>query len=105
MNPSLPTLTDSGLQNLIEKAKEDLAQRLTISANEIILLEATRVVWPDSSLGCPQEGMAYAQVLTPGYLIQLEYSGNKFEYHASKDTSITYCKNPTPPIPGTPENT
>lgn len=102
MTPSLPTPADSGLQNLIDKATADLAQRLTISANEIILLEAMSVVWPDSSLGCPQEGMAYAQVLTPGYLIRLEYAGNKFEYHAGKDASITYCTNPTPPVQGTP---
>jgi len=105
MTPSLPTHADPGLQNLIDKAKADLAQRLTISANEIILLEASSVIWPDASLGCPQEGMAYAQVLTPGYLILLEHAKNKFEYHAGKATSITYCKNPTPPILGTPENT
>lgn len=105
MPPSLPTTVEPNLQNLIDKAIADLAQRLSISADEIILLEATNVVWPDSSLGCPQEGMAYAQVLTPGYLILLEYSRNKYEYHAGKDTSITYCKNPAPPISGTPENT
>jgi hypothetical protein len=105
MTPSLPTPAHPGLQNMIDKAITDLAQRLTISADEIILLEATSVVWPDASLGCPQEGMAYAQVLTPGYLILLQYTDNKFEYHAGKNGSLTYCKNPTPPIPGTPENT
>jgi hypothetical protein len=105
MTPSLPTPADIGLQNLIDKAITDLAQRLTISANEIILLEATSVVWPDSSLGCPQEGMAYAQVLTPGYLIRLESGNHEFEYHASKGTHIFYCENPSSPILGTPANT
>lgn len=105
MTPSLPTPADGGLQSLIETAKADLAQRLAVSVNEIILVEATSVVWPDASLGCPQEGMAYAQVLTPGYLIRLESGNKEFEYHASKGTFITYCENPSPPIPGTPENT
>lgn len=102
MTPSLPAPADAGLQRLIETAKEDLAQRLAISAKEIILLEATSVVWPDASLGCPQEGMAYAQVLTPGYLIRLEFGNQEFEYHANKGTYIIYCENPTPPVPGTP---
>jgi hypothetical protein len=102
MSQPVPTVSDPGLQGLIEKAKEDLAERLAISANEIILLEATSVVWPDASLGCPQEGMAYAQVLTPGYLIRLEFGNQEFEYHASKGTYIIYCENPTPPVPGAP---
>ncbi len=105
MTPSPSTPTASGLQNLIEKAKENLAQRLSISVTQISLVEATEVVWPDSSLGCPQEGMAYAQVLTPGYLILLEYSGTTFEYHASKGNYVITCVNPSPPFPGTPDNT
>ena|SRR5688572_13660014 len=66
MPTSIPTPADAGLQNLIEKAKTDLAQRLAISVHEIILLEATSVVWPDASLGCPQPGMAYIQVPEDG---------------------------------------
>jgi len=104
MTQPLPTVSDPGLQGLIEKAKEDLAQRLAISVNEIILLEATSVVWPDASLGCPQEGMEFAQVLTPGYLIRLESGNQEFEYHASKRTYIIHCENPTLPVPGTPAN-
>lgn len=102
MTPSLPA--DAALQNLIDKAIVDLAQRLSISANEIVLLEATSVVWPDGSLGCPQEGMVYAQVLTPGYLIRLRSGVQEFEYHASRDTTVIYCENPTPPVPGTPSD-
>ncbi len=105
MNPFLPTPFASGLESLIEKAKEDLAQRLSSPVTQINLVEATAVVWPDASLGCPQEGMAYAQVLTPGYLILLELGNKEFEYHSSRDTYIVYCENPIPPVPGTPVDT
>jgi hypothetical protein len=102
-----PTTTPSltGLNALIEKAKEHLAQRLAVSANEIGLVEATGVTWPDSSLGCPKKGMLYTQVLTPGYLILLEYGGNTFEYHASSRDYVTTCENPSPPVPGSPGST
>jgi hypothetical protein len=100
MTPSVPAL-----KGLIVKAKEDLAKRLAITLTGINMIEATEVVWPDSSLGCPQKGMAYAEVLTPGYLILLEYNNTKYEYHAGKGPEVIYCINPTPPIPGTPGNT
>ena len=103
-NPSLPIPAVPSLQSLVEKAKADLAQRLTVSVNEIILSEAISVVWPDSSLGCPEEGKTYSQVLTPGYLILLEYDGNKFEYHTNIHNYFFYCENPTPPILETPAN-
>lgn len=105
MNPSLSTATSSGLEGLIEMAKENLAQRLSIPTSDISLVEAKGVTWSDGSLGCPQAGMAYAQVLTPGYLIKLKYDGRDFEYHAGKDRSFTYCENPLPSIEGTPDNT
>lgn len=105
MPSSIPTPSFAELQALIEKAKEHLAQRLAVSANEIDLVEATGVTWPDSSVGCPQKGMLYTQVLTPGYLILLEHGGNTFEYHASSRDYVTTCENPSPPVPGSPGNT
>ncbi len=100
MTPSMPTPADSRLQVLIEKAKGDLAHRLSISVTQISLIEAAGVIWPDTSLGCPQPGMAYAQVLTPGYQIRLKSGNQEFEYHASKGTHVFYCENPTSPVPG-----
>jgi hypothetical protein len=105
MNPFLPTPSASGLDGLAEKAKEDLAQRLSIPIGDINLVEAKEVFWPDGSLGCPQPDMMYAQVLTPGYLIKLKYDVREFEYHAGKNGSLTYCKNPLPPVEGVPNNT
>lgn len=99
ITPILPTPADPAPRSLIDEAKADLAQRLSLSVDQFALLEAAAVVWPDSSLGCPEEGMAYAQVLTPGYLIRFEAGGREYEYHASRST-VFYCQNPSPPLPG-----
>lgn len=98
MNPPLSTLSASGLEDLIAKAKEDLAQRLSIPVTQITLMDAVEVEWSDSSLDCPQPGMEYLQVITPGYRIQLEYAGVPYEYHSNRDTYIVYCEDPVPPI-------
>jgi hypothetical protein len=98
MTPSQPPPTDPGLQSLIEKAKEDVAQRMSISVTQINLVEFTEVEWSDSSLGCPQAGMDYLQVITPGYLILLEANAQSYEYHSNRDTYFVYCENQNPPI-------
>ena len=97
--PSSPKKSiDLARQNLIKKARKDLAQRLSISATQINVLEVKNVVWPDSSLGCPQPGVTYMQVLTQGYLILLGHNEIKFEYHANNKNSLIYCENPSSPI-------
>ncbi len=50
--------------------------------------------WPDSSLGCPQPDMLYAQVITPGYVIVVEVSGERFEYHTDERGNIVRCPSP-----------
>jgi len=92
MTPNLPTPV-SGQEKVIEIAKADLAQRLSILTNQISLVEATEVEWSDSSLDCPQPDMSYLQVITPGYRILLEASGTQHEYHSNRDAYVVYCDN------------
>ena len=98
MPPSATTPADARLQDLIEKTKEDLAQRLSISITQITLVEATEVEWSDSSLDCPRPEMAYMQVITPGYRILLEADTQVYEYHSNRDAYFIYCENPVPPF-------
>ena len=98
MTPSLPAPAGPDLQNLIERTKEDLANRLAILVDEIDLVEVTEVEWSDSSLDCPQPGMEYLQVLTPGYRILLDVNGQMYEYHSNRDSYFVYCENPDSPV-------
>lgn len=97
-----PDTSDQTDNPIIVQAKEDLAKRLGVQISEIELLSFEEVVWPDSSLGCPQPGMAYAQMLTPGFLIILSVDDQAYEYHASRGTEVIYCENPELPVPGEP---
>jgi len=86
------------MESLIEKAKEDLAQRLSIAVTEISLVKAEEVTWPDASLGCPQEGMMYAQVETDGFIVGLEANDNLFEYHTDTRGNVVLCETPQLPV-------
>ena len=98
MTPPILPLEEPGLQDLITNVKADLAGRLSLPAEEITLLEYTEVEWSDSSMDCPEPGMSYLQVITPGYRIILQANGNSYEYHSNRDSYFVYCEGRVPPV-------
>jgi hypothetical protein len=44
--------------------------------------------FPDPSLGVPEPGEVYAQMLTPGYVIELVANGETYAYHASAERLV-----------------
>jgi hypothetical protein len=91
--------TDPKLKDLVNQAKDDLAERLEIPTDSIDLLEAQEVTWPDSSLGCPKPGLSYMQVLQEGARIRLRAEGRTYHYHSGADGAPFYCENPSEPVP------
>jgi hypothetical protein len=92
-----PTVeVDPSLQPLVEQAIVDLAGKLSIEPSQIDLSQFESVVWPDSSLGCPQPGMEYLQVLMEGYRILLRAGGQVYAYHGGGNRGPFLCKNPAP---------
>ena len=89
------------MQRLVEQAKNDLATELSINSQDIDVLQAEFVTWPDSSVGCPQPGMQYLQVLTSGARILLEANNAIYAYHSGGNRPLVLCKKPSPisPLP------
>lgn len=83
---------DPALKTLVEQAREDLAQRLNIPNDQITLLEAKAVVWPDASLGCPQPDMVYQQIPHEGVLIVLKVGEREYEYHSGGSQDLFLCE-------------
>lgn len=81
----------SDIRSVTEGAISDLATRLKISAEEIEVVRSEEVEWPDASLGCPEEGMAYAQVVTPGFQVILQADDRVYDYHAGPDGEAFLC--------------
>ena len=71
------------MTDLQAQAQQVLAERLSVSVNDLALVGDEAVEWADSSLGCPEAGMVYAQVITPGHRITFSHSGNEYEVHTS----------------------
>ena len=73
---------------LVDLAKADLAERLGITVDVIRLVSYEELVWPDSSLGCPQPGMEYLQVLYDGARIILDVDGMQYNYHSGGERGL-----------------
>ncbi len=78
-----------------QEAISNLARRLGVDGGQVQVLTAKKVTWPDASLGCPEPGKTYAQVLTPGYLIVLRARDTRYEYHGNAQT-LFLCGNAQP---------
>jgi hypothetical protein len=81
-----------GSETAVIAAIADLAQRLGVTADEIRLISIETQQWSDASLGCPQEGFMYAQVITPGYLIVLEAQNQRYAYHTDQTDNVVLCQ-------------
>ncbi|NOX43046.1 MAG: hypothetical protein GXP19_04840 [Gammaproteobacteria bacterium] len=76
------------------KAKQVLSQTLTIDEAQISVQEVSSVQWSDSSLGCPQQGMMYAQVITDGYKVVLELDNKLYPLHVgTRSGRAVLCTN------------
>jgi hypothetical protein len=91
---------DPGLQPYIDLAVADLAARQSIDPADITVQAATLEVWSDASLGCPQPGQQYAQVVTDGSLIVLAADGHEFRYHAGGSRTPFLCEAPGKSLTG-----
>lgn len=94
--PTLEPAYAAGDQALIDQAVADLSMRQSVEETTIELITFESKVWPDSSLGCPQPGMRYLQVLTEGYLIQLQIGDQIYNYHGGGRSGPFLCEQPGP---------
>ena len=85
--PPGPVMTMSDAMEVEAAARSFLAIRLGVSAEEPILSRLERVEWDDSSLGCPQPDVVYAQAIVSGFNLLFEHSGDTLEIHSNQDGS------------------
>lgn len=96
-DPDTDAAADAALEPRVEEAVAELVAD-GVDRDAIELVTAERVTWPDGSLGCPQPGMAYTQVLVEGYRIVLAAEGDEIAFHGAGNEPPTRCDTPAPPF-------
>jgi hypothetical protein len=110
--PATATAQTQDVPDVIEHALADLSQRVghPLTLSNIWQWRWVGDVYPDTSLGCPQPGEQYAQVVTDGFQFLLTYQGTTYDYRVSVDGTIvilceTYAAGtaPEPEVPIVPD--
>jgi len=78
-------------QDAMDLARTTLARALGCASDDVTVIEAEAVEWPDSALGCPQAGMMYMQMITPGYRVTLEHDGQRYQVHTDDGRRAVRC--------------
>jgi hypothetical protein len=73
-----------GLDVMMERARQDLAQRLGVDPAKIRLAGMRAQRWEDSGLGCPQAGESIQAGPVNGFRLALRYSGRTYTYHTDR---------------------
>ncbi|MGQ9548407.1 MAG: hypothetical protein ACUVSY_07515 [Roseiflexus sp.] len=94
LQPPPATIVEQAVlpDDLLARLIDDLALRSGSDPAAITLVGAEAVIWNDGSLGCPQPGIAYPQVLVEGYRVLLRIGDREYDYRVGRRGTFVLCE-------------
>ena len=93
--PVIPPSTAPGKVGLpdmiLDPVIADIAGKAGVPIDQVTIVSAESVTFPDGSLGCPVPGNVYIQVLVDGYKIVAEAGGKTYDYRGSGPGRFRQC--------------
>ncbi len=75
-------------------ARTELASVLGVATDKIELQRVDPMDWPNSSLGCPEKGMMYLDVITSGFRVEFDVGGKIYHVHTAERHAVV-CQRAT----------
>lgn len=75
----------------VDAALQDAAAHLSVSRDQLKVSQVASQQWNDASLGCPQPGQLYSQIVTPGFVVMITSGSHQLEYHTDTRGRVTLC--------------
>lgn len=96
--PTVPAsespMTSEVPASILDQVLADANARTDVPVDEIEVMTAEAVTWPDGSLGCPEPGMMYTQALVDGYQVVLRAGDESLDYRVGNAGSFRLCEGP-----------
>jgi hypothetical protein len=67
------------------------AKRFNVAENAVVLTNAEQLTWSDGSLGCPEPGRMYTQMLVAGFRVVAKTSAGELTYHTDSRGNAVTC--------------
>jgi len=84
---------DAAREQAIATARAALAEQQGLKQEQVEVEDAVAREWPDASLGCPENGKLYAQLMTRGYRVRLRVGKTVRTVHVSGSHAVV-CGSP-----------
>jgi hypothetical protein len=98
-----PEVTEVSSSPPVEKyvalAKRELATRLRVDVDRIVLRKTEEMLWLNAALGCPRPGVFYPSGRVPGFQIWLEVEGTEYIYNTDFNGTLILCPELNPHAP------
>jgi hypothetical protein len=89
---------DDGIPDVpVDQAVVEAGGEAGVDPEDIEVLVAEEVTWPDGAVGCPEPGEMYTQALVEGYRIVLDVDGEEVHYHGTRGEPPFRCDDPQEP--------
>lgn len=69
----------------------DAAKRFKVAESAVVLTRAEQLDWPDASLGCPEPGKVYTQMLVLGFRVVAKTTEGEMLYHTDTQGTARNC--------------
>jgi hypothetical protein len=78
--------------NLLSQILDDAAKRTGMAANQMQVTSVQAQTWSDGSLGCPEPGMNYIQIMIDGFQIFVQAGERTLDYRTSDRGAFKLCE-------------
>jgi hypothetical protein len=69
----------------------DAARRFRVPESSVVLTRAEQLTWSDGSLGCPEPGHSYTQMLVPGFRVVAKTQNGELTYNTDTRGNVVTC--------------
>lgn len=93
LNVTPPSPELSALYSAVAMA---LSRETDVPVDEISLVSAAPMTWPNAGLGCPDPERMYAEVLVDGLLVKMQAGNRTFDVHTNGLQAFVLCRDGQP---------
>jgi hypothetical protein len=79
-------------QSIVEPVIAEAARLAGVPIDQVTVISAESVTFPDGGLGCPLPGMAYTQVQVEGFKLVADVAGTTYDFRGTSPTKFRLCE-------------
>lgn len=77
---------------VLDPVLADAATRSGVPREQLVVVSAESHTWPDGSLGCPQPGQLYIQIVMEGWQATVRAGTTLYDYRGAGTTTFKLCR-------------